>query len=105
MDEINVLIKAGILPDALNYTNEKKFEGVDVAKLKYNAFYRSYNFYLDKFPKGFDGLLGFEKVIESIQQQNADNTPLKEIEEKIKSASMLDERGDISNTFEQCISK
>jgi hypothetical protein len=104
MDEINVLIKAGILPDALNYTNEKKFEGVDVAKLKYNAFYRSYDYYLNKFPKGFDGLPGFDKVIESIQQQNADNTPLKEIE-KLKSVSILDERRDIPDTFKQCTSE
>jgi hypothetical protein len=89
MDELNALIKSGILPDELNYTNEKSFKNVDVAKLRYNAFYRSYNFYLDKFPPGFDGLPGFEKVIESIQEKNADNTPLKEIEEK-KSASILD---------------
>ena len=63
MDELNALIKLGILPDALNYTNDKKFEGVDVAKLQYNAFYKSYEFYLNKFPPGFDGLPGFNRVI------------------------------------------
>jgi hypothetical protein len=98
MDELNALIKTGILPDCLNYTNEKKFDGVDIAKLQYNAFYRSYDFYLHKFPKGFDGLPGFDKVIESIQKQNENNSPLKEIEE-IKSTSISDnECRDISDS-------
>jgi hypothetical protein len=105
MDEIIQQLNAGILPDALNYTGEKQFEGVDIAKLQYNAFYRSYDYYLNKFPKGFDGLLGFDKVIESIQEKNADNSPLKEIEEK-KSASISDnERRDISDSSFISISK
>lgn len=97
MDELNALLKSGILPDSLNYTGEKQFDGVDLTKLQYNAFYRSYDFYLNKFPKGMENLPGFNKIIEHIQEQNADNSPLKEIE--IKSSGILDnERGDISNT-------
>jgi hypothetical protein len=103
MDQLIQQINAGILPDALNYTGEKQFEGVDVAKLQYNAFYRSYDFYINKFPKGMENLPGFEKVIEHIQEKNSDNSPLKEIE--IKSASNIDECGNLSNTFKQCISQ
>jgi hypothetical protein len=97
MDQLLQQLNAGILPDALNYTGEKQFEGVDVAKLQYNAFYRSYDFYLNKFPKGMENLPGFEKVLEHIQEKNADNSPLKEIE--IKSTGNIDECGDVSNTF------
>ena len=97
-------LNSGILPDALNYTGEKQFEGVDIQKLQYNAFYRSYDFYLNKFPKGMENLPGFGKVIEHIQEKNTDNSPLKEIE--IKSTVILDnERRDISDSPEQCISE
>lgn len=89
MDQINDLLSKGILPDELNFTGEKQFEGVDVARLQYNAFYRSYGFYLNKFPQGLENLPGFNKVIETIQEQNADNTPLKEIIEK-KSISNIE---------------
>jgi hypothetical protein len=88
MDKLNELLNAQILPDELNYSGQQNFSGVNLEKLKYNAFYRSYNFYLDKFPPGFDGLPGFTQIIESIQEKNADNTPLKEIE-KIKSISNI----------------
>lgn len=97
MDQLLQQLNAGILPDELNYTNEKKFEGVDVAKLQYNAFYRSYDFYLNKFPQGFDNLPGFSKVVEHIQEKNAVNTPLKEIEKK--SVINIDEPRDVPNTF------
>lgn len=96
MDQLLQQLNAGILPDELNYTNEKKFEGVDVAKLQYNAFYRSYNFYLNKFPQGFDNLPGFDKVIEHMQEKNTDNTPLKEIEKL--SATNINEYRDVSNS-------
>jgi hypothetical protein len=97
MDQLIQQLNAGILPDELNYSGEKHFEGVDIAKLQYNAFYRSYDYYLSRFPRGMENLPGFEKVIEYIQDINADNSPLKEIE--IKSATILDnERGDISDS-------
>ena len=97
MDQLIQQLNAGILPDELNYTNNKNFEGIDVAKLQYNAFYKSYDFYLNKFPKGLDNLPGFNKVIESIVEKNADNSPLKEITE-LKSNSILDEYRDISDS-------
>lgn len=104
MDQIIQQLNAGILPDELNYTNEKHFEGLDVAKLQYNAFYRSYDFYLNKFPKGMENLPGFEKVIEYIQEINADNSPLKEIE--IKSSAILEDVSrNVSDSSEQCISE
>ena len=103
MDELIKQLDAGILPDSLNYTNDKHFEGVDISKIQYNAFYRSYDFYLNKFPKGFDNLPGFCKVIEHIQEKNKDNTPLQEIE--LKSGDNVDERRDFPDTSEQCFSK
>lgn len=110
MDNINLLLSQGILPDELNFTGEKPFEGVNVARLQYNAFYRSYDYYMSRFPAGLENLPGFDKVIESIQEQNADNTPLKEITEKksigiIEKETEIDVSRNISTSLEFSISQ
>jgi hypothetical protein len=69
----------GILPDSLNFSlKPKEFDLKDLAELQYNAFYRSYEFFEKKFPKGYESIPGFDKVIQSM----ADNalTPLQEME-------------------------
>ena len=50
---------------------------LDLNKIKYNAFSRSYEFAQSKFPKGLENIPGFDKVIESCI---CDHTPLEELE-------------------------
>jgi len=80
--EINKQLSNGILPDCLNFTLQPK--PFDIAELKYNAFYRSYEFVESKFPKGYESIPGFDKVIQSIADKFEENniTPLSEILEK-----------------------
>ena len=80
--ELNKQLSKGILPDVLNYTIEQK--PLDICDLKYNAFYRSYEFVESKFPKGYESIPGFDCVIQSIADKldREQITPLKEIEEK-----------------------
>jgi hypothetical protein len=56
---------------------------IDESKISYD-YYRSYDFWQNKFPKGWEYIPGFEEVIKSIHQRNLDidRTPLKEIEER-----------------------
>ena len=82
IDAINKQISCGVLPDCLNFTLEAK--PLDILQLKYNAFYRSYGFVESKFPKGYESIPGFDKVIESIAEklEKENITPLSEMLEK-----------------------
>ena len=51
---------------------------IDWEKVKYNSFYRDFSFYENKFPKGYNTIPAFDKVIEMIVEKNSDNSPLKE---------------------------
>lgn len=79
------LLNRGILPDNFKFGEtfaNSKNSTIDLNKLKYNAFYKSYEFHANKFPNGYSSIPGFDKIIESI----ADNSksPLEEMTEREK---------------------
>ena len=82
--KLNEQLEKGILPIELNFSVEQQNNSIDFEKLKYNAFYRSYEFYESKFPKGYENIPGFNKIIENIalQAEEENKTPLKEIIER-----------------------
>ena len=90
--ELNEQLLNGILPDELNFGIKKEYE-LDLNKIKYNAFYRSYEFYENKFPKGYENIKGFDKVIDHIvyKAQEKKKTPLDELEELKKEIGDLTE--------------
>lgn len=53
----------------------------DESKLQYN-YYHSFDFWKDKFPKGYENIPGFTQIINHIMELNKDNSPLKEMEER-----------------------
>jgi hypothetical protein len=66
IQDINQMLLNGILPDSLNFKLQYDLGGVvDINKLKYNAFYRSYEFAESKFPKGIQGCDYMRGVVES----------------------------------------
>jgi hypothetical protein len=77
--ELNNLLSRGILPEELDFTIKPRPE-LDISKIKYNAFYRSYEFAESKFPKGYENIPGFDKVIQSVRQELETKTPLEEME-------------------------
>ena len=83
INELNKQLMSGMLPDELNFSIKREF-ALDLDKIKYNAFYRSYEFYESKFPKGYESIPGFEKIIESIVEKSVDKTPLDEMLEREK---------------------
>jgi hypothetical protein len=76
-------LERGELPAELDYS-DKPENIVDLEKLLYNSFYRSYEYYESKFPKGYENIPGFDKVIESMLTHTISNdlTPLKAIEQR-----------------------
>ena len=77
--ELNNLLLKGILPEELDFTVKPRPE-IDINKIKYNAFYRSYEFAESKFPQGYENIPGFNKIIESVRQELETKTPLEDIE-------------------------
>jgi hypothetical protein len=83
INEINDSFKQGILPDCLNFSLPS-VDAFDWEKVKYNTFYKSYEFAEKKFPKGYENIPGFDKVIELCIPKM---TPVEEIKlrmEKVK---------------------
>ena len=78
INELNKQLMSGMLPDELNFSIKRELV-LDLDKIKYNAFYRSYEFYESKFPKGWESIPGFDKIIESIVEKSVDKTPLDEM--------------------------
>jgi hypothetical protein len=85
LQKLNDALIKGELPEELNFTNTSNTE-VDISKLKYNAFYRDYEFYESKFPQGYQSIAGFDKIIQLIADvaEKEQVSPLKEILEKQK---------------------
>jgi len=71
-------LKNGILPPELNFSANQN-QQIDWEKVRYNAFYKSPDFFESKFPVGFNKLPGFDKIIESMIANS--KTPLEEIED------------------------
>jgi hypothetical protein len=63
IDEINDKFYQGSLPDCLNFTLEQP-DNFDWEKIKYNTFYKSFDYVENKFPPGYESIPGFDKVIE-----------------------------------------
>jgi len=86
--ELNNLLSNGILPEELNFTI-RPIQQLDISKIKYNAFYRSYEFAESKFPKGYENIPGFDNIIESVRQDLETKTPLEEIEFRQKESKVI----------------
>ena len=77
--ELNKLLSKGILPDELDFTIKPRPE-LDINKIKYNSFYRSYEFAESKFPPGYENIPGFDKIIDLTRQELENTSPLEDIE-------------------------
>ena len=65
------LLNKGILPDSFKFAETfaaSKNTVIDVNKLKYNAFYKSFDYHASTFPDGYSSIKGFDKIIESIAE-------------------------------------
>ena len=81
---INKALEMGILPNELNYADGFKVNGatIDWAKVQYNIYYKTPEYFEKRFHPCLKKLPGFDMVIESIVEQNADNSLIKEMLER-----------------------
>jgi len=83
--QINRSFQNGVLPSLLNYTLQPK-DGIDWDKVRYNAFYKSPDFLLNKFPAGFENLPASDEIID-VMLSNL-KSPLEEMEERQKESTI-----------------
>ena len=76
MNKDIALLNCGILPD--NLTFNKRAEELDLNKLAYNLRYKSTEYWLNKFPQGFENLPASEQILEAIIEKSL--SPLEEID-------------------------
>ena len=69
------LLNRGILPDSLNFSNQR--QEFDIYKVAYNLRYKTTEYWESKFPDGYQNIPGFDKIIEKIAEESL--TPLEEI--------------------------
>lgn len=83
MDLKNLIaqLEEGLCPAELNFSLAPS-DPIDWQKVRYNTFYKSPEFYADKFPEVVHKLPAFDKIIDDIVEMNKENSPLKEITEK-----------------------
>lgn len=86
LKNINKQLERGELPTEFNYTNIDDMLKIDMEKLKYNAFYRSYEFYEKRFEKELKYIPHFDKVVDMIvnEKEQLNITPLKEYEDRFE---------------------
>lgn len=73
-------LEMGILPVELTFNQEQIFNEELISKIQYNAFYKTFDYWADKFPTGFLNLPGSEKIINHIKDNAI--TPLEELNKR-----------------------
>ena len=79
-------INNGILPIELVFVknNDESNCNIDLAKLQYNTFYRTPQYYNGLMPECIKQLPGYDKMIEKMVENNKDMTLSKAIDERQK---------------------
>jgi hypothetical protein len=63
---------------------EKQYVAVDYSLCQYNNLYKSYEFYNDKFPSGYDNIPGFSMIIDKLVEHSESNSPIDEYNKRIE---------------------
>jgi len=83
LSSVNLDLKNGELPNLLNYSIQNQKQPIDLDRLKYNAFYRSYEYAESKFDPKIINLIG--------------DKPILDLVEKLQNTSPFEEYNEIKN--------
>jgi len=76
---INEYFERGLVPPEFDF-RKKDDDNIDWEKVKYNSFYRTTDYFLNKLPTGFENLPGAETILKNMVL-NA-KSPLEEMRER-----------------------
>lgn len=73
-------LEMGILPIELTFNQQLVIDEELIAKIQYNAFYKTFDYWADKFPSGFLNLPGSDKIINHMKDNAI--SPLEELNKR-----------------------
>lgn len=76
---INRMLKVGVIPKEFDFVNIQN-EPIDWEKIAYNTFYKTPEFFINKFPPGLESLPGWEKIVDKMISNS--KSPLEEMEDR-----------------------
>ena len=83
MEKLNRSLSTGQIPNELNYTSTKLNDNsIDLLKLRYNTFYKTHDYFDQRFHPCLKQLPGYGKIIEKIVEKNKDNSLTAEMAER-----------------------
>lgn len=82
MEEELTNIDLDVVSEILDMKSLKAVPRYDEDKLQYNNRYKCFEYFAKKFPKGWESIPGFDKVIEMCQKNGGKITPLQEMQMK-----------------------
>lgn len=82
MEKLNRALAKGDIPNELNYTATKQNDMIDLEKLRYNTFYKSHDYFDQRFHPCIKKLPGYEKILDTIVEKNKDNSLTKEMADR-----------------------
>ena len=77
-EKLNKLLMQGILPDDLNFS--KQPDELDIGKIKYNSFYKTYDYHLSTIPKALHKVPGIDQLVQ--EKMNHALSPLESIDKR-----------------------
>jgi hypothetical protein len=102
LKKINEQLQKGVLPDDFKFFETPNQDNLDWNKVKYNAFYKEYDYHFDKLPKALHNIPGIESIVE--MNMNLARSPLEEILERQKiSINNIDEEKERSENIDRQI--
>jgi len=85
MEKLNRALSTGQIPNELNYTSTKLNDNsIDLLKLRYNTFYKTPEYFDKRFHPCLKSLPAYDKILQTIVEQNKDNSLTAEMEERKK---------------------
>lgn len=99
LNRINDLFRMGILPLEFDFSKPEAQE-YDMAKLKYNTFYRTPEYHLSKFAPGFMEIPGAREIIQHMCDN--DKSPLEQLNEIKNESNIYDEQQANDEEYSVC---
>ena len=84
ISEIIKSLEMGVCPKELDYSEANCHHEIDMEKLAYNIRYNSFEYFDNKLPNDLKNIPAYDKIVDLIVDKNKNNSPLKELEERIK---------------------
>jgi hypothetical protein len=69
-----------VIAEILGMTELRPTQTTDDKRLQYNQYYKTFDYWCSKFPKGFENVPEMKLIIDNIVENKKDTSPLEELQ-------------------------